>query len=605
MSKSKLKAKSNPDHIDTLSSFHSLSSGVESLPHSSGIGSLPETLPSDSPPSASQEFATFAESLSVFKASARARNRAESKDLEFSADLALAHQICAFEQLFHQALAAFHGTKRPAMRSSFREKIDRSSVKGVKRELKGIKGIEKEDNIHYLVGLLEKITDSQRKAEDNMIDERLLTLIQDNFINALLNRQIELRTCRNLPDNQVGLFRRHTTTTKVTAKKRSKGRKDKSALQFGKMDMTGIEYLILTLPTSEIQDIKDAEEKGFHPGLCFKRLRHGKVTVMMNLGFGRSVNHACICNVDWDMPDNELYKLIDAADGGIATQEFEFVQTSSIRPGEEILAYYSEFFAKHFCTCRWGDKEDHDYSSSSSEHDSSPDYTDKKSNKKKRYTKKKSTTLSRMKAGPSDLTEKPLKRNSTENMSISENSDATIYGAESTIRASTECGYLEKDRAKGSPRTPEVNAYSDEISPPTFLPYRPKNLKSSHVPPTGLPEGKPKDMAHFHTSPQHVGDTPTSLPWGFTDADPEERIIGLSAATSNLAGDTQDKRYDELDRATSNLTSLPWTPVSTSRSKTPNPVTAYRNTMVPAPLGQQATKSSRSGGSRKDRARRI
>ncbi|WWD09256.1 hypothetical protein V865_007378 [Kwoniella europaea PYCC6329] len=590
MSKSKLKAKSKTDHMNSLSSFHSLSSGVEGLPLSSGIDSLPETLPSDSTPIASQEFATFAESLSIFKASGRAQHRVDSEDLELSADLALAHQVCAFEQLFHEALAAFHGTTRPAMRSSLREKIDRSSVKGVKRELKGIKGTEKEDDIHYLIGLLEKITDSQRKAKDNIINERLLALIQDNFINALLNRQIELRTCRNLPDNQVGLFRRHTATTKVTAKKRSKGRKDKSASEFGKMDMTGIEYLILTLPTSEIQDISDAEEKGFHPGLCFERLRDEKVTVMMNLGFGRSVNHACICNVDWDMPYDELYKLIDAADGGIATQEFEFVQTSSIRPGEEILAYYSEFFAKHFC---------------SSEHDSSPDYSDKKSNKKKRYTKKKSTPFSSMKAEPSDLAEKPLKRNSKEIMSMLVDPDGTIYEAESTLRASTECDYLEKDRGKASPCTPEVNAYSDEISPPTSLPYRPQDLKSSHVRPTGFPEGEPEDAAHFHTSPQHISNTSRSLPWGFTDADPEERITGLSAVTSNLADNTDDKRYDELDRVTSNQRSFPWAPVSTPKSKTPNPVTAWQDTMISTALGEKATKSSRSGEIRKDRVRGI
>ncbi|OCF73661.1 hypothetical protein I204_05504 [Kwoniella mangroviensis CBS 8886] len=605
MSKAKLTAEPKPNHTESPSPFHSLSPGVDSLPLSSGIDSLPETLPSDSPPNASQEFATFAESLSISKTSGRAQNRVESGDVELSTELALAHQVCAFEQLFHEALAAFHGTKQPAMRSSLREKIDRSSVKGVKRELKGVKGTEKEDDIHYLIGLLEKITDSQRNAKDNIINERLLTLIQDNFINALLNRQVELRTCRNLSDNQVGLFRRNTSTVERTTKKRSRSGKDRSESGFGKMDMTGIEYIILTLPTSKIRDIDDAEKHRFHPGLCFERLRDGKVTVMMNLGFGRSVNHACICNVDWEMPDDELYKLIDAADGGVATQEFEFVQTSSIRPGEELLAYYSEFFAKNFCTCRWGDKEDHNYSSSSSEHDSSPDYTDKKSNKKKRYTKKKSAPLSNMKTEPSDLTERPLKRNSKENMPMPEDADRTVHEDGSTLKASAENDYLENDRGEALPCTPEVNAYPNEDSYPTFLPYQPKNLQSSHALQTGLPEGEPKDTAHFHTSPQHLSDSPTSLTWGFTDADPEERIIGLSAATSNLAGDIQDKRYDELDRATMDLNSFPWTPVSTSRSKTPNPVTAYQNTMIPAPLAQKATKSGRSGGSRKDRARGI
>ncbi|WWC86103.1 uncharacterized protein L201_000974 [Kwoniella dendrophila CBS 6074] len=390
----------------------SLSSGIESLPLSSGVESLPLSDDINNFRISSTFCSHAGGTLQNAKMQPSFLDEGDDGEAEtsikgfnqdetrFSIELQLAHQICAYEQTFHEALAAFHGVREPAIRSSLVEKVERDELKRIYQELRGVKDTEKEKDIKYLVKLLERVTDSQRKAEDNLIPEQLLKQFETNFQNAILNTQIELRTCEEL-GGQIGLFLKSQKQIRSRKLFRSQSQpqsqsqsqsQTQTQTQSKKLqrqldlniDISGIEFIVITLPI-EIKDTDDAEDYGFNAQLAFERQHNDKITVMMELGFGRSVNHACYNNVNWIIEDEDINNLIDAADGGVATQHFSFVQEQHIKSGEEILAYYSDYFAKYFCTCKWGDE--HDYSSTEPDDDTSPDY-DIDTSKKKRYKKK-------------------------------------------------------------------------------------------------------------------------------------------------------------------------------------------------------------------------
>lgn len=92
---------------------------------------------------------------------------------------------------------------------------------------------------------------------------------------------------------QTGVFKRSQKQSEFSSRKSSKSKTSQNKTAQRHLDlnveMSGIEFIVVTLP-SKIEDTDVAEEYGFNPQLAFERVRNGKVTVMMSLGFGRSVN---------------------------------------------------------------------------------------------------------------------------------------------------------------------------------------------------------------------------------------------------------------------------------------------------------------------------
>ncbi|WVW82138.1 hypothetical protein I302_104143 [Kwoniella bestiolae CBS 10118] len=531
----------------------SLSSGVESLPISSGVESLPlslgldsslSTLPSEylppSPQSSKKVTRTkftptpgsshsppegdeYEEIEIDIKPTIEPDNTTieqeeEGSDEESSVNLRLAHQICAFEYLFHEAMAAYHGLSRAAMRSSLKEKFDRSSLRELKREIRGVKHTHRERDISYMTRLMERITDTQRRSRNNIIPEPLMKLFEDSFLSALLNRDIELRTCRYLPDNQVGLFRRnHSGSRKTAAQPRD--RKSKGPAYSSAIDMSGVELIVITLPNPRIQSVYAAEKEGFNPELCFEYHHNGKINVLLSLGFGRSINHACINNVEWIMPDEALEAVVETSDGGIAIQHFEFDQMNMrIAPGEELLADYGSYFAQNHCACPWG--LEHNITSGSSEHDTSSDYEEKKSKKKSIKTRakgsksKRQTLISSTRGAPSQ--KDPKRRRTSSPGDIKATSNRVVKPSASTQLTSVFLQGITMDRPLEN-----INPTSRK----TDL-YRSSRLMAD-------PASSPVPFSNAESSSHRHSSTPSrSLPWGFTDADPEERLSTFSSPIS-------------------------------------------------------------------------
>ncbi|WWC58447.1 uncharacterized protein I303_100988 [Kwoniella dejecticola CBS 10117] len=444
---------------------------------SSGIESLPDSFPDG------RDLPAFDSTLTSLPSqlTRASEDDTDHEDARFEADLNLAHQICAFEQAFHEVLAAYHGVDQPAMRSSFMERLDNDAIKQVKREIGTINGTDKEKDVRYLTKLLQRVTASQQEAAENVIPPQLLKQFEEHFQHALLNTDIELRTCARLEGQRNWLHRRDSP--------------------------------------ADIRDVDEAEEYGFNPALAFERTYKGRDHVMMSLGFGRSINHACIANVDWDIDDSSVSSLIEKANGGVATQIYDFHLVSGIKPSEEILAYYSDYFAENFCACPWGSQ--HEQTSGSSEHDTSPDY-EPVNNKKKKSTKKAVKREHQHSSSDDEDRESHLietrqsqrrKRERTASCYRQAESSTQGYREEShlCVTATSRCGDKYDETLCWVQRT------STALKEPLDATSDAATSSFSSQPLCGL---MGYDTTFNSIDSTQVSDQTRSLPWGFTDADP-------------------------------------------------------------------------------------
>nr|XP_019049070.1 hypothetical protein I302_02850 [Kwoniella bestiolae CBS 10118]OCF28000.1 hypothetical protein I302_02850 [Kwoniella bestiolae CBS 10118] len=147
----------------------------------------------------------------------------------------------------------------------------------------------------------------------------------------------QLQSCPEL-GGQVGLYRRQVPTLATKAARSLRA------------DINHLQFIVFFLP-SDIGDILDA---GFEQGLTFEHQVGGQDMTLMGLGPARTINHSCEPNVYWDFQERALQHLQDdlVSSIGYTTLSMHQIDGTPIPPGEQLTAFYSEYFAENLCDCK-------------------------------------------------------------------------------------------------------------------------------------------------------------------------------------------------------------------------------------------------------------
>nr|XP_018267006.1 uncharacterized protein I303_00987 [Kwoniella dejecticola CBS 10117]OBR89164.1 hypothetical protein I303_00987 [Kwoniella dejecticola CBS 10117] len=247
-------------------------------------------------------------------------------------NIQILHQLCAFEYIFQEFFALLDGLVKPAIRATFRLYYDRKElfVNPTTRL-----PAKRDDNKHVLNYMITRITQSQRDLKGNLIPEFWLEKIESNFLSALSNTQLHLRSIPKF-DNQVGLFARPAPPTLLSTlhrstidrrpptrpKSRSSTRirngfpgKDKLITATKKIDISlkGVEFVLFSFP----ENVDNVQALGFNDAMTFQEDFRGKPAICLGLGLARCIN-------------NYGNRLI---------------------AGGQLFAFYSEEFARKQCQC--------------------------------------------------------------------------------------------------------------------------------------------------------------------------------------------------------------------------------------------------------------
>ncbi|WWD18015.1 40S ribosomal protein S29 [Kwoniella shandongensis] len=284
--------------------------------------------------------------------------------------LEILHQLCAYEQLYHELFAAYFGLVKPAQRATEKYHYEVEELLINPRTGERVKGC---DDRKTVIDMIRNIAHTQTKRQGNEIPNWWIGNVEANFINTLKNTDIKPRSCPEFGD-QVGLFcspterpKRSRTMQKAaplklsTPTKRSingtlipvKGQDhlDSSSSQVPlpvthEVSLTGVSFVLFTFP----RRVTKPSLYGFNDGLTFDHSYNGKDYVHLGLGVARMVNHSCEPNVEWDY-DNAPPPDFDTEIPGVAYMDVELEFTRDVKVGEQITAFYSENFAKKRCTC--------------------------------------------------------------------------------------------------------------------------------------------------------------------------------------------------------------------------------------------------------------
>ncbi|WWC66535.1 40S ribosomal uS14 domain-containing protein [Kwoniella pini CBS 10737] len=228
------------------------------------------------------------------------------------------HQICAFEHIFQEFFAILDELIKPAIRATFKIHYNRQQL-FINPFTKTIaKRIDNETELKYMT---RRITDSQRQFKGNLVPEYWLKKIEKNFLSALSNTQIHLRSILEF-DNQVGLFTR-------------------PMLKKSEISLKGIEFVLFSFPDG----VDDPKELGFNDALTFtyEQFDH-KDVLALGLGMARAINHRCNANIYWKFP-TQLTEIKNTSIKGILCSIGKLrILDNHLQPDQQLFAFYSEKF---------------------------------------------------------------------------------------------------------------------------------------------------------------------------------------------------------------------------------------------------------------------
>ncbi|WRT64007.1 uncharacterized protein IL334_000934 [Kwoniella shivajii] len=436
-------------------------------------------------------------------------------------DIDLLHQICALEDFYQRFMAVIYELDQPAMKATYQ--LDFGNKDLLKDPATG-KYVSREDNPARLIEMLERITDCQRKSKDNLVTEVILGRLESTFIEFLRNTEVELRSCPKY-NNGVGVF--------LIRQAFPKGKPTKDPP--GKIDLRGIQLTLFTLP----RGIDDAGRYGFNSALTFDRpddADERRQRLYLGLGVGRLVNHSCKYNIGWVLEHSDMDALSQKSGNGIGCATFDFKQVvDRTKPGDELSCYYSDYFAENLCQC--DNSVVHLASSESSEHDSSGEYQEGKQNKKKSASEAKSAfkmRARRMRSSSSRLSRRSDTENSTQMIKT-----ARVPPRE-RLKLDTRLGWSADEEFQspiGKPTTQRSEANANAIQEDSV------DNVLSHFPTSKIPDvagGQIKGISvvkgvmrpkYNDTNDRISTNGPVEsnppLPWGFTDADPDDLLNDL------------------------------------------------------------------------------
>ncbi|WWC66538.1 uncharacterized protein I206_100441 [Kwoniella pini CBS 10737] len=166
----------------------------------------------------------------------------------------------------------------------------------------------------------------QTNKKGNIVPKEWLKLIEKSFVSFISKSSCHLGTKTEFDKSQIGLFR-VTQADSITIS-----------------DIEGIEFVGFALPNS----VQDVAEAGFEPSFTFELHTHGREITLIGLGPARTINHSCNANVCWDFENKGLTYLTDGPlkDIGYIACPIKQEEGMIIRPGQELTAFYSEYFGE-------------------------------------------------------------------------------------------------------------------------------------------------------------------------------------------------------------------------------------------------------------------
>ncbi|WVQ62349.1 uncharacterized protein L199_000489 [Kwoniella botswanensis] len=255
------------------------------------------------------------------------------------------HQICAHEHVFHEFFAVLDRLEKPPVRATEGLYYDR---KGLFVNPQTGTLAKREDDMEVLQGMLKKITNYQRVLPENLIPEYWLDKIEHNFLSALSNIQIHLRSVPEL-DHQAGLFAKpippilsHTSTK--TRKRKIPNHA--SGKHKGDISVSGIEFILISFPS----EIDDPVDLGFNDQLMFEEWHGEREITCIGLGMARVINHKCSENVCWRFPRDKMDFHTGLQDVGCLIGYFN--RKKKLVVGEQLFAFCSKNFARNECRCQ-------------------------------------------------------------------------------------------------------------------------------------------------------------------------------------------------------------------------------------------------------------
>ncbi|KAK6905549.1 hypothetical protein I203_106378 [Kwoniella mangroviensis CBS 8507] len=255
------------------------------------------------------------------------------------------HQICAHEHVFHEFFAVLDKLEKPPVRATEGLYYDR---KGLFVDPRTGLLAKREDDMEVLQGMMKKITNYQRVLPENVIPEYWLDKIEHNFLSALSNVQIHLRSVPEL-DHQAGLFAKPIPP--ILSPTSTKTRKRKvpnyaSGKHKGDISVSGIEFILISFPS----EIDDPVDLGFNDQLMFEEWHGEKEITCIGLGMARVINHRCSENVCWRFPRDKMDFHTGLQDVGCLIGYFN--RKKKLFVGEQLFAFYSKNFARNECRCQ-------------------------------------------------------------------------------------------------------------------------------------------------------------------------------------------------------------------------------------------------------------
>ncbi|WRT64008.1 uncharacterized protein IL334_000935 [Kwoniella shivajii] len=314
--------------------------------------------------------------------------------------LSVIHQLCAFEFLYMELFASLDGIDKLPARGSKTLRFERDWLYINPRTKEKAK---RDDGVEDLEAMIRRITQSQRDAGDNVIPERYLRRIENNFLSALHNSHIRLGISKEIPD-EVGLFVKSRSRSNRSSssdssprpmqyarkqpasnstgtlsridylRRRDVNKADLQHYDIDKPNMKGIRFELFSFP----RRVKEIEQMGFLDDLTFDYKHRsnpkGKKRnyILIGLGLARVINHHCkLHSVTWPFEsdalrfDDQITSL-----GYMAGRKLEV--SKELKPGMEVFGYYSAEFAKLDCLCTCTDHHPYPRPSSPDSHDSCP-----------------------------------------------------------------------------------------------------------------------------------------------------------------------------------------------------------------------------------------
>ncbi|WWD09252.1 hypothetical protein V865_007374 [Kwoniella europaea PYCC6329] len=255
------------------------------------------------------------------------------------------HQICAHEHVFHEFFAVLDRLEKPPVKATEGLYYDRKGL--FVNPQTGLLA-KREDDMQVLQRMIKTITNYQRVLPENLIPEYWLDKIEHNFLSALSNIQIHLRSVPEL-NHQAGLFAKPIPPIQSLTSTKTRKRKVPnytSGKHKGDISVSGIEFILISFPS----EIDDPVDLGFNDQLMFEEWHGEREITCIGLGMPRVVNHRCSENVCWRFPRDKMNFHTGLQDVGCLIGYFN--RKKKLVVGEQLFAFYSKNFARNECRCQ-------------------------------------------------------------------------------------------------------------------------------------------------------------------------------------------------------------------------------------------------------------